>query len=695
MTIPDCDVQLIEGATNSPITLSQLNDGKSQDEKYKVNTLDGASFFLRRFQNVDVRRRSFLTTAITRARSNGVNLPNIVLSQQSPADGNWLLLSEWGEGQPLNRLLPITPEIEQRSLGAEFSQDLSLMHKIIPSDVNRTWPSWYFGKIEPELAKLSASNKDSIDELIRLALRPFATSLIAQRPLRLIHGDFQIANLIHDGKAGLIVDCESMSYADPWYDFSRIYINASVSSEFASGLVVGYFQNCPPIEFWELLYSYVAMDSLLAIAWGINHGYDDVVDRHATLGQRILEDSRACKLPYWFSPVVASSKATRKAIASNGGRTGLNVDNRMKQQLTCQRPLGGKGWGDPQGSQSIPVGYHLDRHLCSMEPMGKGECPDTNLSLLPKKVRIDASTICQLKCEGCGFQRNGCSGLGAGYLTADNFRSFIEDNPQIERVELSSFGEMFENPELINIMKIAYEANVRLEASMGVNFNRVTREQVEALVAYRFAFLSISIDGASQESYSKYRKGGDYDMVIENIRLLQMIKNAQNSELPQLQWQFIPNEYNELEIEKAIERARMLGMSFFFKLNYMTSYHPKQATLLRKATGLECLTRQEYAEKYNAPYGSDICLQMFYDPQINWDGELLGCCKQSVRDYSINVFEVGLSTALTSSRYAAVKKCLQHPELKHLVSDEYSCFQCSIFRDRLLLGKKILLSTEP
>ena len=86
---------------------------------------------------------------------------------------------------------------------------------------------------------------------------------------------------------------------------------------------------------------------------------------------------------------------------------------------------------------------------------------------------------------------------------------------------------------------------------MRVNFNSVTDKQLQALVDYRFAFLSISIDGASQESYAQYRIGGDFDQVISNINRLQEIKRAKGQERPWLQWQYVINEYNELEVGKA------------------------------------------------------------------------------------------------------------------------------------------------
>lgn len=229
----------------------------------------------------------------------------------------------------------------------------------------------------------------------------------------------------------------------------------------------------------------------------------------------------------------------------------------------------------------------------------------------PTKLRIDASTVCQLRCEGCGFQKSGHRGLGGGFLSADSFRQLIDSNPQIERIELSNYGETFLNPELIDIMRIAFGRGVLLEAAMGVNFNSVTDEQLQALVDYRFSFISISIDGVSQESYAKYRIGGDFDRVISNIKRLQAIKKAKGQERPLLQWQYVINEYNELEVGHAKDLSQELGIPIVFKLNFMPSYQPNERDYLLSETSLDCLTREEWLANHHEPYMSDDCLQMF------------------------------------------------------------------------------------
>ena len=298
---------------------------------------------------------------------------------------------------------------------------------------------------------------------------------------------------------------------------------------------------------------------------------------------------------------------------------------------------------------------------------------------LPKQVRIDASTICQLRCEGCGFQKSDHRGLGGGFLSADNFRKFLDDNPQIERVELSNYGEIFLNPELIDIMKCAYEKNVALEARMGVNFNTVTDEQLRALVDYQFRFISLSIDGASQESYAKYRRGGDFNTVINNVKKLQRIKSERDSKYPELLWQFVLTEYDEKDIPKAKEMAKNLGIPIFFKLNFMGSYKPSDAEFVKAETGLDCVTRQEYMDKYKKGYTHETCCQLFNDPQINWDGRLLGCCMNE-NGFNINVFEIGLKKALISDEYVAAKESTL---MKNINMKRYSKLPCRSCNSRL------------
>ena len=278
---------------------------------------------------------------------------------------------------------------------------------------------------------------------------------------------------------------------------------------------------------------------------------------------------------------------------------------------------------------------------------------------LPKKVRIEASTLCQLNCKDCYMRKSDSGTLGKGYLKFSDFMNFIQKNKFVKEIELSNSGEIFLNPDLRNILKYAYENNIALFAENGVNLNSVSEEIVESLVKFQFRSITISIDGASQEIYSLYRVNGNFDAVIENIKKINFYKQKYSSKFPELSWQYILMEHNENDVIKAKVMAKELKIPIYFKLTWDLEYIPKNREMLLKETGLKHLSRKEVLENGNRLYNYSQCHQLWNSPQINWDGRLLGCCGAYTDDFGVNVFEIGFKKAINSENYKNAKKMLK------------------------------------
>lgn len=278
----------------------------------------------------------------------------------------------------------------------------------------------------------------------------------------------------------------------------------------------------------------------------------------------------------------------------------------------------------------------------------------------PNSVRLEASTICQLKCKSC-YMRTLENTVGTGHLKYDDFVKFIEANNYINQIELSNSGEIFLNPDLLKIMKFAYENNIVLTAYNGVNLNTVSDELLEGLVKYKFQKITCSIDGASQETYSQYRIGGDFEKVIANIKKINAYKKQYKSVYPQLKYQFIIFGHNEKEIPKAKKLAKELDMEINFKFNWDKSFSPIQdAEYVKKELEQEFLSYEETAIETKKSPLRVFCEKMWTQPQINWDGKLLGCCLMFRDDYGVNVFETGLEKALLSEKFTYAKKMLMN-----------------------------------
>lgn len=248
-------------------------------------------------------------------------------------------------------------------------------------------------------------------------------------------------------------------------------------------------------------------------------------------------------------------------------------------------------------------------------------------------------------------------------------------------VELSNWGEIFLNKELVQIMAYAYKRNVALYASNGVNLNDAAGDVLEALVKYRFQGMSCSIDGAGQDTYAAYRVRGDFHKVINNIRTINEHKTRYRSRYPVLHWQFIPFGHNEHEIGHARKMAEDLNMSFQVKLAwddlYTESFSPvRNLNLIRNESGLGVATRAEFKEKYGYDYAvRKCCLGIWDSPQINYDGRVLGCSVNYWGDYG-NAFEDGLAETLNNERIDHAREMLMG---KREAGADIPCTECKVY----------------
>ena len=263
-----------------------------------------------------------------------------------------------------------------------------------------------------------------------------------------------------------------------------------------------------------------------------------------------------------------------------------------------------------------------------------------------RKARIEAASACQLRCPLCPTGKGELGPVvGTGLLAAADFERFLDRNPALREVELSNWGEMFLNPALSDILRIAHERGVALAARNGVNLNTATDAVLEDLVRYRFRSLVVSIDGATQETYRKYRVRGDLERVLGHVRTLNRFKRQYGSSLPLLTWKFILFRHNQHEIGAARALAAELGMLFYPDLNWDESWEaPEDTEHIRRDSGLAITSVSKHKEKFRTRYVKDYCLQLWNEPQINWDGKILGCCVNTWSDFGTDAFSGSLHT---------------------------------------------------
>ena len=276
--------------------------------------------------------------------------------------------------------------------------------------------------------------------------------------------------------------------------------------------------------------------------------------------------------------------------------------------------------------------------------------------VFPTSVRVETCTLCQLKCPHCPTPA--ASGfLGKGKLSLDNFRKLLDANPQIQKVELGSKGEALLNDDLPGMLRYAHEKGVITSLNQGTNLNHASDEMLDAVVRYGMSLVRVSIDGVTQDIYERYRIGGNLATVIRNVEKINRLKKRYSMETPKLIFQFIVFAHNIHQMRQAAALAKILNMKILFKLNmYPEPLTAEEEARIREVLGYA--TREEFMEQHGRYYVRDLCYQMWNYSQINWDGRLLGCCRNLESAYVDNVFETGLVDAVNCERMESARRTL-------------------------------------
>jgi MoaA/NifB/PqqE/SkfB family radical SAM enzyme len=304
-----------------------------------------------------------------------------------------------------------------------------------------------------------------------------------------------------------------------------------------------------------------------------------------------------------------------------------------------------------------------------------------DLASAPTSVALDVSTACQLKCPSCPTATGEIArSLGAGFLTFERFKEFVEKHPWVSDIELSNWGEVFLNPDLERILAHAHTQHVALRIENGANLDRVSDRVLEAVVKYRLRRLSCSIDGATQPVYERYRVRGELARVLDHIRRINAFKAQYRRSEPVLQWQFVAFGHNTHEIAQARDLARELGMEFRLKLSwddlYADGFSPVvDRDLVRRESGLGVADRREYEDRFRRSYIAPTCHQLWLRPRVNFDGRVLGCSVNHWGDFG-NAFDDGLEACLTGEKMRRTREMLvglREPD------ESSPCSRCKVY----------------
>jgi len=177
----------------------------------------------------------------------------------------------------------------------------------------------------------------------------------------------------------------------------------------------------------------------------------------------------------------------------------------------------------------------------------------------PYVLTLDPSSYCNLRCPFCPTGQRSQARSYAN-VPLDRFKHLMDElGPYLFYVDLFNWGEPFINKDLVPM--IEYLRAFKVFSSVSTNFDiKMSEELAERIVASGLSRLIVSADGASQESYERYRVGGRLENVLLNMKAVSSARQRASSPTPKIYWRFLVFRHNEHEIEQAKAMAREMGV---------------------------------------------------------------------------------------------------------------------------------------
>jgi len=263
-----------------------------------------------------------------------------------------------------------------------------------------------------------------------------------------------------------------------------------------------------------------------------------------------------------------------------------------------------------------------------------------------KLMIIDLIDRCNLKCPTCA------RGLGVMPTSSKRMDKMLYKDILLKgrtegysRVALFNWSEPFLNTDLVEYIKIAKQENMSVLLSSNLSIKKIAH--FEEVLATGVDHLTISISGDTQEIYQINHRGGNIDLVYNNIHLIfEMLQKKRIN--TKICLKFLKFTYNHSSEEKLAQIAKTYGINF--------KVHPGCGNPLNKDDyNLKHMLEQlvDYESNEDPDYNNGVCELMLRHVAIDYKGmTYLGCCNANVESTLIGKYLDLDSDYIFAKRYA-------------------------------------------
>ena len=249
----------------------------------------------------------------------------------------------------------------------------------------------------------------------------------------------------------------------------------------------------------------------------------------------------------------------------------------------------------------------------------------------PFAISIEPTSICNLKCPECPTGTNTLK-RPRGKISLTEYQNILNQLPkELTYLNLYIQGEPTMHPDFPEMIKLAKQK--KLYTSTSTNGHFITPNLAHKIVQAGLTRIIFSIDGTTQDSYDKYRTGGQLSKAINGFINIAEAKVNLQKHYPIVIFQFLVFEHNEHQLKAAKKMASELSAN---KIEFKTSqFNNYKHTNVAPPT-LNKFRR--YEDSYQLKLKGKLhnaCWRQWHSTVITWDGKVAPCCYDKDADYEL------------------------------------------------------------
>ena len=173
---------------------------------------------------------------------------------------------------------------------------------------------------------------------------------------------------------------------------------------------------------------------------------------------------------------------------------------------------------------------------------------------------VDVVGRCNLSCPSCPVGNMSGTPLQTGYMQPEFLDKIVAkatSECRVTNFALYNWTEPFIHPHLAKMIHIVKSYGIGCDISTNLNLNK----QIDSVLSANPDTIKISVSGYRQEHYGITHRGGDIEVVKENMKILSESKRRQksNTRIIVLFHRYLENQQEEVDMRKF---AEVLGFDF-------------------------------------------------------------------------------------------------------------------------------------